>query len=311
MNVANNEVDKRNEIKEFLIKNYNFPIVCVTSGGTKVPLERNMVRFIDNFSRGERGASSVEHFISHGYKVIFLYRPGSIMPFTRGFRKSISPFIDDKLISKLKFQDDLLIINGEDQNNYLKKDIFLFQENKLSMISLSFETVDEYLSLLKLTAEELNIAGSKVCFYLAAAVSDFYIPHDQLPIHKIQSTNLINDGNLTLNLVQVPKKLQDLTSIWAPKSFVASFKLETDKEILISKSLQAIKNYHVNIVIANLLQTRRDVLYIVENKSNLIDVSVSDNKNNVVEIHREEDETIELKLVNYIVAKHQEFYQPR
>jgi hypothetical protein len=28
------------------------PVVVVTSGGTTVPLERNCVRFIDNFSEG-------------------------------------------------------------------------------------------------------------------------------------------------------------------------------------------------------------------------------------------------------------------
>ena len=39
------------------------PLVCVTSGGTTVPLERNCVRFIDNFSKGTRGALSVEQFL--------------------------------------------------------------------------------------------------------------------------------------------------------------------------------------------------------------------------------------------------------
>ena len=38
-------------------------VACVTSGGTTVPLERNCVRFIGNFSRGTRGALSVEQFI--------------------------------------------------------------------------------------------------------------------------------------------------------------------------------------------------------------------------------------------------------
>lgn len=38
-------------------------MVCVTSGGTTVPLERNCVRFIDNFSRGSRGALSGEEFL--------------------------------------------------------------------------------------------------------------------------------------------------------------------------------------------------------------------------------------------------------
>jgi hypothetical protein len=39
------------------------PIACVTSGGTTVPLERNCVRFIDNFSAGTRGAVSTEQFL--------------------------------------------------------------------------------------------------------------------------------------------------------------------------------------------------------------------------------------------------------
>lgn len=36
------------------------PVVLVTSGGTKVPLEKNAVRFIDNFSTGTRGSRLVE-----------------------------------------------------------------------------------------------------------------------------------------------------------------------------------------------------------------------------------------------------------
>lgn len=35
-------------------------IVCVTSGGTTVPLEQRCVRNIDNFSSGNRGAASTE-----------------------------------------------------------------------------------------------------------------------------------------------------------------------------------------------------------------------------------------------------------
>lgn len=35
-------------------------VVCVTSGGTTVPLEQRCVRYIDNFSSGHRGAASTE-----------------------------------------------------------------------------------------------------------------------------------------------------------------------------------------------------------------------------------------------------------
>jgi phosphopantothenoylcysteine synthetase/decarboxylase len=38
-------------------------VVCVSSGGTTVPLERRCVRFIDNFSAGTRGAKSAERFL--------------------------------------------------------------------------------------------------------------------------------------------------------------------------------------------------------------------------------------------------------
>lgn len=38
----------------------NIKIVCVTSGGTSVPLEKNTIRSIENFSTGKRGAVSAE-----------------------------------------------------------------------------------------------------------------------------------------------------------------------------------------------------------------------------------------------------------
>lgn len=41
-------------------------IVVITSGGTTVPLERQCVRYIDNFSKGTRGAKSAEFFLQVG-----------------------------------------------------------------------------------------------------------------------------------------------------------------------------------------------------------------------------------------------------
>ncbi|XP_052189207.1 phosphopantothenate--cysteine ligase 1-like isoform X2 [Diospyros lotus] len=56
-------------------------VVCITSGGTTVPLEKRCVRYIDNFSSGHRGAASTEYFLEAGYFVIFLYRRGTCQPF--------------------------------------------------------------------------------------------------------------------------------------------------------------------------------------------------------------------------------------
>ena len=59
------------------------PVALVTSGGTTIPFEQNMVRFIDNFSAGTRGSSSAEYFLKKGYAVIFLHRASSLKPFAR------------------------------------------------------------------------------------------------------------------------------------------------------------------------------------------------------------------------------------
>jgi len=78
-------------------------LVCITSGGTTVPLERNCVRFIDNFSRGNRGAFSAESFLEAGYAVIFLTRAGSAQPFVVDFQERLGI---QSLVDVFKLSDD-------------------------------------------------------------------------------------------------------------------------------------------------------------------------------------------------------------
>jgi hypothetical protein len=73
-----------------------------------------------------------------------------------------------------------------------------------------------------------------------------------MSMHKIQS----NSSALDLHLDPVPKMLLALKSTWAPESYVISFKLETDPDLVIAKARGAIAKYHVNMVIANQLQVR-------------------------------------------------------
>jgi phosphopantothenate---cysteine ligase (ATP) len=172
----------KEELQQFLAKNPENPVICITSGGTTVPLEQNMVRFIDNFSRGERGAASVESFLAGGYKVVFLHRVGSIMPFTRGFRKSVSTEINFDLLASIENKKQGLVLQLGNEGPRIKSELLCFQQaNKQKLlVSLEFETVTEYLELLQIVAEELAELKSRVCFYLAAAVSDFYIPKEEV-----------------------------------------------------------------------------------------------------------------------------------
>ncbi len=79
------DVDKFITNLDYLIKTYsNFKniegkhIVLITSGGTSVPLEKNTVRSVENFSTGARGARSAEYFIKAGHPVIFFHRKESL-----------------------------------------------------------------------------------------------------------------------------------------------------------------------------------------------------------------------------------------
>jgi phosphopantothenate-cysteine ligase len=89
------------------------------------------------------------------------------------------------------------------------------------LLLLTFVTVSDYLFVLRACAETLSVIGCHVMFYLAAAVSDFYVPTCEMPEHKIQSSA----GPLELKMQPTPKLLSPLVKDWAKKAFVVSFKV--------------------------------------------------------------------------------------
>lgn len=110
------------------------------------------------------------------------------------------------------------------------------------LLQLTFTTLSEYLYLLRSACQALAPLENRALLYLAAAVSDFYIPPNEMSVHKISSS-----GPPTISLQLVPKILAPLVSLWVPKAFVISFKLETDESLLISKARNALNKYHHNV----------------------------------------------------------------
>jgi DNA / pantothenate metabolism flavoprotein len=150
----------------------------------------------------------------------------------------------------------------------LKERSEALKENRI--LSLSFRTVTSYLAALELVATLVNDCRSLVVFYMAAAVSDFYVPADEMSLHKIQSRgggggDRSNEDGLTLHLRPVPKALGYLRKHWAPDAFLVSFKLETDMDVLKSKAEQAMDKYGSHLVVSNLLQSRHDKVWILTN----------------------------------------------
>lgn len=264
----------------------NRRVALVTSGGTTVPLENQTVRFIDNFSAGTRGATSAEYFIENGYAVIFLHRQFSLLPYSRHYSHSTNCFLDymtgtedGPVVVQSKFQEQMASV----LLRYRKAK----KENTLLL--LPFTTVNEYLWHLREIAMLMQPLGANGLFYLAAAVSDFFVPHDRMVEHKIQSGEEYHnpsapvDGDmptdeekagrapaahmdgkrLVIDLDPVPKFLKSLVDNWAPRSMIISFKLETDPNLLAKKSRGALEKYSHHLVIGNMLNTRKyEVLFV-------------------------------------------------
>ncbi|KAK1927099.1 DNA/pantothenate metabolism flavoprotein [Papiliotrema laurentii] len=240
-------------------------VVLVTSGGTTVPLESNTVRFLDNFSAGTRGATSAEYFLKAGYAVIFLHRLHSLRPFSRHYSHSLNPFLDLLTITESTSPDGQPSVTVD--KKYTATLIPILQAYHTAraqgtLLSIDFQTVNEYLWLLRAIAKPMSTLGRKGMFYLAAAVSDFFLPDDKVAEHKIQS----NKGTLSLEMDQVPKVLRPLVQEWNPEGYIVSFKLETDQALLIPKSRAALSRYGHQLVIGNDLHKRKYEVVFVERK---------------------------------------------
>ncbi|KAL8687633.1 MAG: hypothetical protein Q9218_006252 [Villophora microphyllina] len=241
-------------------------VVLVTSGGTTVPLEVQTVRFIDNFSAGTRGATSAEYFVEAGYAVIFLHRQFSLLPYSRHYSHSTNCFLD----FVCEGENGEVVVNAEYQEAMRQVSRkYTAAKNNNTLLLLPFTTVTEYLWALKEIAVLMRPLGPKGLFYLAAAVSDFFVPRDRMAEHKIQSSEVDRSSDTTednptdvskkliVDLDPIPKLLHNLVDGWAPEGMIVSFKLETDASILVSKARKALARYAHHLVIGNLLSTRK------------------------------------------------------
>lgn len=223
----------QHKLDEFLlsVQRSRLKLAVITSGGTTVPLEQSTVRFIDNFSTGTRGALCAEKFLRTGtgshspeaetqYAVLFLARNLSTLPFLR--RATPANIKDCVRIDQERLQNSTIV------DSSLLRDLQCLDSVKRRLHTITFTTVHEYLALLQLIGRRTQQLRSSVLFLLAAAVSDFYIPSQRLPQHKIQS-GLKADG-LTLQLSLVPKCLRILCQEWAPNAFIVSFKVSLQND---------------------------------------------------------------------------------
>lgn len=273
-------------INDFInkINNKDCKLAFITSGGCSVKLEKNTVRKIVNFSTGTRGALSAEYFLKKGYDVIFLYKEDSKIPFYH--KIETDKLFDNKYINSKTFID----IKDEYNKYANSKNLFL----------IKFEFFEDYINKLYYIIKLLKSTNllKKCLIYLAAAISDFYIPEEYLPKHKIQSKDINTleaKNTINLTLYKAPKELYKIKKDLFEECFLITFKLETDESILEYKSTNALKSTCSNIVLGNLLHKRYDQvnLYVhnfqsnCNNESNILDytsyIIKKDNSNYIEE----------------------------
>jgi phosphopantothenate---cysteine ligase (ATP) len=176
------------------------------------------------------------------------------------------------------------------------------------LLTITFRTVEEYLTKLQICAEALSMVLSLAMFFLAAAVSDFYIPINDKAIHKIQSAS--NEDGLTLHLKPVPKVLGMLRQSWSPDAFVVSFKLETDIDILRQKAMRSVEKYGCHMVIGNLLQSRHNKVWILAPEDFQSKSASNAESWPMIEVKKDRTsniDSLESEIVDIVVKSHFEF----
>jgi len=221
------------------------------------------------YPSGTRGATSAEYFLKAGYAVIFMHRQFSLQPFSRHYSHSTNPFLDfldiEETPSTTTTTTTTTPMDSEqgspattttprisvtpNEHDALLGVLAAYKKvHALGLLhTLTFVTVDDYLWLLRAVSKEMSVLNRRALFYLAAAVSDFFLPRQKLvrcyslffvffcPVsralndfnwplqseHKIQS----GKGSLHIEMDQVPKILKPMVDEWTPGGFVVSFKV--------------------------------------------------------------------------------------
>lgn len=287
-NVKDETKTKIDQFIEYHLKKNN-RLVFITSGGSTVPLEAKTVRFIDNFSMGTRGSVSAEQFIKKNYAVLFLHRKRSLTPYERKFHNT-------NLLDLMHYTDESHeSFQFETTNKINMKELFDTYNDvkeKNLLLKVEYNTIFDYLSLLDYTSNAIKSLKSSALVYLAAAVSDFYIPKNELPTHKIQS----GSGNLILDLKPVPKCMGKLKAGWCPDAYIVSFKLETDISLLNSKCKRSLDKYKQDLVVGNILEDRKNSVSIMKANG---EVTVLNLASGV--------EEIEEQIIEFLANAHTEF----
>ena len=134
---------------------------------------------------GTRGATSAEYFLKAGYAVIFMHRQFSLQPFSRHYSHSTHPFLDfldiDEATASASSSSSNITVRPAERAQLLEVlSTYKAVQRAGTLLTLTFVTVNDYLWLLRAVSQEMGVLGRNCLYYLAAAVSDFFLPRQKM-----------------------------------------------------------------------------------------------------------------------------------
>lgn len=109
-----------------------------------------------------------------------MHRQFSLQPFSRHYSHSTNPFLDFLEIEKSEASSQIRV-TPESRDRLLEVlTTYKAVQAAGTLHSLTFVTVNDYLWLLRAVSQELSVLQRKAMYYLAAAVSDFFLPRQKM-----------------------------------------------------------------------------------------------------------------------------------
>lgn len=113
-----------------------------------------------------------------------MHRQFSLQPFSRHYSHSTHPFLDFLDIAEPPVSTsrtpDITVRPGERAQLLEVLSAYKAVQRAGTLLTLTFVTVNDYLWLLRAVSQEMNVLGRACLFYLAAAVSDFFLPRQKM-----------------------------------------------------------------------------------------------------------------------------------
>ena len=114
-----------------------------------------------------------------------MHRQFSLQPFSRHYSHSTHPFLDfldvsDSPAPGSNGAPDITVRPAERAQLLEVLSAYKTVQRAGTLLTLTFVTVNDYLWLLRAVSQEMGVLGRNCLYYLAAAVSDFFLPRQKM-----------------------------------------------------------------------------------------------------------------------------------